>query len=205
LPRHGGLIPHLPSINHAKAIRSLPIPILGILALGGGAEVATLRRVCLAAIAAGFLLTAPAAAREVVGYSSAAPGTVVVHTRERSLYLVLGNGAAIRYSVAVGRPGKQWHGEKRIEAKVLRPIWGVPKEVRRDQPWLPAEVPPGPKNPLGAAALALGPGGEYAIHGTNDPASIGRFASYGCIRMQNADILDLFQRVSVGTRVVVRP
>jgi lipoprotein-anchoring transpeptidase ErfK/SrfK len=144
-------------------------------------------------------------ARELVAYAAHAPGTIVVRTSERRLYLVLGRGAAIRYRVAVGRPGRQWFGTKRIEAKSIRPIWGVPAEVRKAQPWLPSQVPPGPKNPLGAAALALGPGGEYAIHGTNTPSSIGTFASWGCFRMFNEDVLDLYARVQVGTPVLVLP
>jgi lipoprotein-anchoring transpeptidase ErfK/SrfK len=152
-----------------------------------------------------FALAVPAEAREIVRYVGHAPGTIIVRTGERQLYFVVGNGAAIRYRVAVGRPSKQWHGVKQVLAKSLRPIWGVPAEVRRDQPWLPREVPPGPKNPLGAAALVLGPGGEYAIHGTNDPKSIGRFASYGCFRMHNADVLDLYSRAQVGATVVVLP
>ena len=168
---------------------------------------------CVALLRLGFpalalaaaLLPAPVEAREVVAYAGHAPGTVVVRTAERRLYFVLGQGAAIRYRVAVGRPGKQWFGEKRIETKTVRPIWGVPAAVREAQPWLPAQVPPGPKNPLGAAALALGPGGEYAIHGTNTPTSIGTFASWGCFRMFNDDVLDLYARVRVGTPVVVMP
>lgn len=168
-----------------------------------------MQRFLLAAVAA-FPLSivgaaGPASARELVTYQGHPAGTVVVRTGERRLYLVIGNGAAIRYRIAVGRSGKQWHGQKRVEAKVIRPIWGVPMDVRKAQPWLPALVPPGPQNPLGAAALALGPGGEYAIHGTNAPDSIGTFASWGCFRMMNADVLDLYARVAVGTPVVVLP
>ena len=132
------------------------------------------------------------------------PGTVVVRTAERRLYYVLGGGTAIRYPVAVGRPGKQWSGAASIEGKHVEPDWSPPPEIRRDQPRLPRVIPGGsPRNPMGARALTLR-GGEYAIHGTNAPGSIGTFASYGCIRMLNEDVVDLFERVQVGTAVIVR-
>jgi lipoprotein-anchoring transpeptidase ErfK/SrfK len=131
------------------------------------------------------------------------PGTIVVRTAERRLYFVEGNGYAVRYPVGVGRAGKQWAGASRIDGKYLNPAWSPPAEVRRDKPSLPAVIPGGsPHNPMGVAAMTLA-GGEYAIHGTNMPGSIGGFVSYGCIRMYNQDIMDLFQRVAVGTPVVV--
>jgi len=151
------------------------------------------------------LVAGPAAtAREVVQFASEdSAGTVVVNTQERRLYLVLGDGTAIRYPVAVGRPGKQWVGTTQIARKHVKPAWSPPEEVRRDNPDLPAVIPGGsPRNPMGAGALTLA-GGEYAIHGTNRPNSIGTFASYGCIRMYNEDILDLLERVHVGTPVIV--
>jgi lipoprotein-anchoring transpeptidase ErfK/SrfK len=158
------------------------------------------------AFAAGTAFVAPgsATARDVVhfdrGYSA---GTVVVMTRQRRLYYVLGNGRAISYPVGVGRAGKQWAGASSIAGKYIRPDWSPPLEVRRDKPSLPAVIPGGsPRNPMGAAALTLA-GGEYAIHGTNAPGSIGGYVSYGCIRMHNRDITDLYGRVSVGTPVVV--
>ena len=145
-----------------------------------------------------------AAAREVVafdgGYSA---GTIVVRTGERKLYLVLGNGTALRYPVGVGKNGRQWSGNAFVDGKYLRPDWIAPPEIRRDRPGLPEVIPGGsPRNPMGEAALTLS-GGEYAIHGTNAPGSIGGFVSYGCIRMFNADVLDLFARVQVGAPVVV--
>ena len=145
-----------------------------------------------------------AMAREIVPFSSEAqPGTVVVKTQERRLYLVLGDGTAIRYPVAVGRPGKQWEGYTRVAGKHISPAWSPPEEVRLDNPRLPEVIAGGlASNPMGPRALTLA-GGEYAIHGTNRPNSIGTFASYGCIRMYNEDILDLFERVHVGTPVVV--
>src|SRR3954467_14460072 len=131
------------------------------------------------------------------------PGTIVVKRAERRLYLVLGDGTAIRYAVAVGKPGKQWQGKAQVKGKHVEPAWTPPVEVRADNPALPEVIPGGaPNNPMGVAAMTLS-GGEYAIHGTNRPDSIGKFASYGCIRMLNDDIADLFERVAVGTTVVV--
>jgi lipoprotein-anchoring transpeptidase ErfK/SrfK len=162
------------------------------------------RRLAVVAAALAFA-TASAEAGEVVafgapGYSA---GTIVVRTGERRLYLVLGNGQAIRYMVGVGRAGKQWAGVSRIDGKYVNPAWAPPPEVKRDKPSLPDVIPGGsPHNPMGVAALTLA-GGEYAIHGTNMPGSIGGFVSYGCIRMYNQDITDLYQRVSVGAPVVV--
>jgi lipoprotein-anchoring transpeptidase ErfK/SrfK len=147
---------------------------------------------------------APASAREIVRYDGEVrPGTIVVKTSERRLYLVLGDGRAIRYPVAVGRTGKQWQGWAQVNGKHVQPAWTPPAEVRRDNPKLPNVIPGGaPNNPMGPRALTLS-GGEYAVHGTNRPSSIGTFASYGCIRMYNQDIVDLFERVGVGTQVVV--
>ena len=165
-------------------------------------------RTALLALAAAALTmtgtTASASTREVVRYTSEVqPGTIVVKTAERKLYLVLGDGTAIRYAVAVGRPGKQWQGKARVSGKYVQPAWTPPAEVKADNPALPEVIPGGaPNNPMGVAAMTLS-GGEYAIHGTNRPESIGKFASYGCIRMLNQDITDLFERVAVGTQVVV--
>jgi lipoprotein-anchoring transpeptidase ErfK/SrfK len=163
---------------------------------------------CLAvALAALPLATMPqlAQARELVGFSdSYSTGTVVVKTSERKLYYVLGNGRAVRYPVGVGRASKQWTGTAIIDGKQLSPAWSPPADVRRDKPSLPNVIPGGsPANPMGAAAMTLSGGGEYAIHGTNDPRSIGGFVSYGCVRMYNEDALDLYNRVSLGTTVVV--
>src|SRR6516165_7270608 len=154
----------------------------------------------LAAASAAVLFAAAtpqlAQAREIVGFSGAySSGTVVVKTSERTLYYVLGNGQAVRYPVGVGRVGKQWTGTAIISGKQLRPAWSPPADVRRDKPWLPDVIPSGsPSNPMGAAAMTLS-AGQYAIHGTNNPGSIGGQVSYGCIRMYNADILDLYGRV----------
>ena len=159
---------------------------------------------CVATATAWFG-AAPAEAREVVAFRDGgiAAGTVVVRQHERRLYFVLGDGRAIRYPVGVGRAGKQWAGTTRIDGKYVKPAWSPPKEVKRDKPSLPDLIPGGsPRNPMGAAALTLA-GGEYAIHGTNVPGSVGGFVSYGCIRMFNQDVVDLYDRVSVGTTVMV--
>jgi lipoprotein-anchoring transpeptidase ErfK/SrfK len=159
-----------------------------------------------AAVAAVLAVTAPAAlsARELVSVdANVQPGTILVRTSERKLYYIVRSGAAIRYPVAVGKPGKQWFGETRVHGKYVYPAWSPPAEVKRDNPKLPDVIPGGsPRNPMGPRALTLF-GDEYAIHGTNKPGSIGTYASYGCIRMHNRDIVDLFERVSVGTPVVV--
>lgn len=145
-------------------------------------------------------LARPDMTHSPTGYSA---GSIVVKTSERRLYLVLGNGQALRYPVGVGRPGKQWAGSTRIDGKYRNPAWSPPDEVKRDKPSLPSVIAGGtPQNPMGVAAMTLS-GGQYAIHGTNVPNSIGGYVSYGCIRMYNQDITDLFERVSVGTPVYV--
>jgi len=152
-----------------------------------------------------MLVAAPGApeAREMVAFGGYSPGTIVVVTHQRRLYYVVGEGRAIRYPVGVGRFDKQWAGATRIDGKYLHPAWSPPAEVRRDKPRLPSVIAGGSsRNPMGVAALTLA-GGEYAIHGTNNPRSIGGFVSYGCIRMFNHDISDLYARVGVGTPVVV--
>ena len=136
---------------------------------------------------------------------SYAPGTIVVRTGERRLYLVIDEHRAMRYPVGVGRVGKQWSGATQIDGKYLKPAWAPPADVKRDNPTLPDVIPGGsPRNPMGVAAMTLA-GGEYAIHGTNRPNSVGGYVSYGCVRMYNQDISDLFERVAVGTQVVVTP
>ena len=149
-----------------------------------------------------------AAARDMVTYKTDVPaGTIVISQRERRLYLTLGEGRAIRYAVAVGRSGKAWSGWARVDGKHVNPAWSPPDMVRRDNPQLPLLIPGGaPNNPMGVRALTLDRS-EIAIHGTTDTMrrSIGTAASYGCIRMLNEDIVDLFDRVRVGTQVVAVP
>jgi lipoprotein-anchoring transpeptidase ErfK/SrfK len=149
--------------------------------------------------------TAPCAASgSVVAFNdNITPGTIVVRTSQRRLYLVLGQGFAVAYPVGVGRAGQQWSGRAIVESKRIRPAWAPPPDIKRENPRLPDVIAGGaPNNPMGVAALVLS-GGEYAIHGTNRPASVGRFVSHGCIRMYNQDISDLYGRVSVGTQVIV--
>jgi lipoprotein-anchoring transpeptidase ErfK/SrfK len=158
-----------------------------------------------ATLVAGVLASGSAQARpDMVGFrGDYAPGTIVVKTGERRLYLVLDDGHAVRYPVGVGKAGKQWAGTTKIDGKYRQPAWAPPAEVKRDNPSIPDVIAGGsPSNPMGVAAMTLA-GGEYAIHGTNRPASIGGYVSYGCVRMYNEDISDLFQRVPVGTTVVV--
>ena len=156
-------------------------------------------------VAAGLSVSTPAQAREVVAFRDAgySAGTVVIRTSERRLYYVLGDGRALRYPVGVGKAGKQWSGTTMISGKHWHPDWSPPADVKHDIPSLPNLIRGGTAmNPMGVAAMTLA-GGQYAIHGTNRPGSVGGFVSYGCIRMYNADVTDLFGRVSVGTTVIV--
>lgn len=142
--------------------------------------------------------------REVVMYSgSYAPGTVVVNTSERRLYLVLQGGRALRYGIGVGRDGFRWSGVHRITAKREWPSWTPPKQMLRRRPDLPRHMEGGIENPLGARAMYLG-STLYRIHGSNEPETIGQAVSSGCFRMTNEDVADLYDRVRVGTTVVVR-
>jgi lipoprotein-anchoring transpeptidase ErfK/SrfK len=147
----------------------------------------------------------PAAAttREIVTYGgNFAPGTIVVNTSERRLYLVMEGGKAMRYTVGVGREGFQWAGKQKITNKQQWPDWRPPEDMLRRRPDLPRYMAGGPQNPLGARAMYLG-GTLYRIHGSNEPETIGHAVSSGCIRMLNADVVDLYDRVKVGTQVVV--
>lgn len=143
--------------------------------------------------------------RQVVNFDSReAPGTLIIDTGNTYLYYVLGGGRAIRYGVGVGRQGFTWAGVQTISRKAEWPDWYPPSEMIARQPYLPRFVAGGPGNPLGARAMYLG-SSEYRIHGTNDPTTIGKFVSSGCIRLTNEDVSDLFSRVNVGTKVVVLP
>ncbi len=133
-----------------------------------------------------------------------APGTVIIDTGNTALYYVLGQNRAIRYGVGVGREGFTWSGTQTITRKAEWPDWHPPAQMIARQPYLPRFMAGGPGNPLGARAMYLG-SSEYRIHGTNDPSTIGKFVSSGCIRLTNEDVADLFSRVEVGTKVVVLP
>jgi lipoprotein-anchoring transpeptidase ErfK/SrfK len=157
--------------------------------------------VCLVTLA---LVTPAIASGSVVAFGGdVSPGTIVVRTNQRRLYLVLGQGRALVYPVGVGRAGQQWSGRAVVESKRIRPAWAPPPDIKRENPRLPDVIAGGaPNNPMGVAALVLS-GDEYAIHGTNRPGSVGKFVSHGCIRMYNQDITDLYARVRVGTPVIV--
>jgi lipoprotein-anchoring transpeptidase ErfK/SrfK len=143
--------------------------------------------------------------RQIVSYrTNEAPGTVIVDTPNTYLYLVMPGGKAMRYGIGVGREGFTWSGVKTIEKKAEWPDWTPPPEMIQRQPYLPRFVAGGATNPLGARAMYLS-GSVYRIHGTNAPSTIGEQVSSGCIRMVNEDVMDLYSRVHVGTKVVVLP
>jgi len=143
--------------------------------------------------------------RQVVSYPTReAAGTIVIDTPHAYLYYVLGGGLAIRYGIGVGREGFTWSGSRKIERKSEWPDWIPPSEMIDRQPYLPRTMAGGPGNPLGARAMYLA-GTLYRIHGTSEPESIGRHVSSGCIRMLNEDVIDLYNRAPVGTKVVVLP
>ena len=176
-----------------RAARLFSLPILGAV---------------LAGIAAISVAPAPAEAAQTVSFrEDYMPGTVVIKYGQRRLYYVVGGGRAIAYPVGVGRAGKAWFGTRYIDGKRLKPAWSPPAEVKRDKPSLPNVIPGGsPRNPMGVAAMTLDRD-EIAIHGTTSRmrASIGSRASYGCIRMLNEDVADLYGRVDVGANVVMQP
>jgi len=143
--------------------------------------------------------------RQIVDYrTSEQPGTIVIDTPNTYLYLVLGNGKAMRYGIGVGREGFTWSGTQTISKKAEWPDWTPPAEMIERQPYLPRFMAGGPGNPLGARAMYLG-ASVYRIHGTNDPSTIGHRVSSGCIRLTNDDVADLYSRVNLGTKVVVLP
>lgn len=146
---------------------------------------------------------ATAVPRETVRFDGQyAPGTIVVSTKERRMYYVLGDGKAIRYGVGVGRPGFEWGGTMVVTQKREWPDWRPPAQMLQRRPDLPRYMKGGPDNPLGARALYLG-SSLYRIHGSNEPETIGQAVSSGCIRMVNEDVIDLYSRAQVGTRVIV--
>lgn len=143
--------------------------------------------------------------RTLVNYPTReAPGTIIVDTRNTYLYLIAGDNRAIRYGVGVGREGFTWSGVQTIARKAEWPDWHPPAQMIARQPYLPRFVAGGPGNPLGARAMYLG-NSDYRIHGTNDPSTIGKFVSSGCIRLTNEDVTDLFNRVKIGAKVIVLP
>jgi lipoprotein-anchoring transpeptidase ErfK/SrfK len=147
----------------------------------------------------------PRLQRQIVAYPTAeAPGTIIIDTPNTYLYLVLGNGRALRYGIGVGREGFTWAGVQRISQKREWPDWTPPADMLRRRPDLPRHMDGGPDNPLGARAMYLG-STLYRIHGSNEPWTIGTHVSSGCIRMTNEDVTDLYSRVNIGTKVIVLP
>ena len=145
----------------------------------------------------------PKSTKEMVDFDEDyARGAIIIKTAERKLYYTLGDGRAVRYSIAVGQPRFQWSGDLWVSRKATNPGWNPTPRMRREHPGLPPYVGPGPRNPLGPRAMYLG-WSEYRIHGTNAPYSIGSDASSGCFRMHNADAIDLYERVHLGAPVFV--
>jgi lipoprotein-anchoring transpeptidase ErfK/SrfK len=148
---------------------------------------------------------APALQRQIVSYFGNEPaGTIIIDPGHTFLYLTLGSAKALRYGIGVGREGFEWSGTETIVRKAEWPDWTPPPAMVARQPYLPRWIGGGPGNPLGARALYLG-NTDYRIHGTNEPSSIGKHMSSGCIRLLNADVIDLYDRVGIGTKVVVLP
>ena len=151
----------------------------------------------------GFFASSPVG-RTTVSYPvNQRPGTIIINTQERRLYYVLGNGQAIRYGIGVGRDGFRWSGVKTVTAKKEWPSWTPPAQMLRRRPDLPRHMVGGPDNPLGARAMYLG-SSLYRIHGSNEPETIGQAVSSGCFRLTNEDVIDLYNRVQVGTKVIVQ-
>lgn len=148
------------------------------------------------------------ASKEIVAFSSKEPvGTIIISNKERTLHRVLPGGKAEKYQISVGRDGFTWTGTTRVGRKSEWPAWRPPSAMRKRQPSLPSYVPPGPYNPLGARAIYLHSSGRdtlYRIHGTNNAATVGGFETSGCFRLTNKDVMDLFTRVKVGTKVIVK-
>jgi lipoprotein-anchoring transpeptidase ErfK/SrfK len=185
------------------ALAILAMVMGAVFAVPAVAEIDPLTRQPLLVNPDGFRPQASAIPREIVTYNSRyAPGTVLVDTRERRLYFIMPNNRAVRYGVGVGRPGFEWSGTKTVTRKAEWPTWTPPPQMLRRRPDLPRFMPGGPENPMGARALYLG-SSLFRIHGSNEPETIGQAVSSGCIRMVNDDVIDLYERVRVGARVVV--
>ena len=187
-------------------MRRITLALLGLACLAAPAAAYEIDPLTREPLVYPYAETRPQAAatpRDVVAYDGRyAPGTILISTTERRLYYVLGNGQAIRYAVGVGRPGFEWGGSKSITMKREWPDWRPPAQMLKRRPELPRYMAGGIDNPLGARAMYLG-GSLYRIHGSNEPETIGQAVSSGCIRMTNEDVMDLYERVRVGTRVVV--
>jgi lipoprotein-anchoring transpeptidase ErfK/SrfK len=188
-----------------RSLRPALLAGLGLLALGSAAraEIDPLTRQPLVQYVDPAKAQATAIPREIVSYATNhKPGTIVIDSTERRLYFVMPDGKAMRYGVGVGRPGFDWAGTQTISRKQEWPTWTPPAQMLKRRPDLPRFMPGGPDNPMGARALYLG-STLYRIHGSNEPETIGQAVSSGCIRMLNEDVIDLYERAKVGTRVVV--
>jgi len=188
-----------------RSIRLALLAGLGLLALGSAAraEIDPLTRQPLVQYVDPAKAQATAIPREIVDYPTKhRPGTIVINSTERRLYYVMSDGKAMRYGVGVGRPGFDWAGSQSITRKAEWPGWTPPAQMLKRRPDLPRHMAGGPDNPLGARAMYLG-STLYRIHGSNEPETIGQAVSSGCIRMLNEDVIDLYDRAKVGTRVVV--
>lgn len=188
-----------------RSVRMAALAGLGLLTLAAPAkaEIDPLTRQPLINYVDPSKAQATAIPREVVSYDTRhRPGTIVINTTERRLYYVMGDGKAMRYGVGVGRPGFDWAGSQTITRKQEWPTWTPPAQMLKRRPDLPKFMAGGPDNPMGARALYLG-STLYRIHGSNEPETIGQAVSSGCIRMLNEDVIDLYERAKVGTRVVV--
>jgi lipoprotein-anchoring transpeptidase ErfK/SrfK len=188
-----------------RTIRLAMLASLGLLAVATSAraEIDPLTRQPLMVSSDPSKAQATAIPREVVSFSGKYnPGTIVINTTERRLYYVMPDGKAMRYGVGVGRPGFDWAGAQTITRKTEWPTWTPPAQMLKRRPDLPRFMPGGPENPMGARAMYLG-STLYRIHGSNEPETIGQAVSSGCIRMLNEDVMDLYDRAKVGTRVVV--
>ncbi len=198
----------LQSPSEAAMLRSIRLALIAGTAVAATAtaavaEIDPLTRQPLVTYVDPAKAQATAIPREVVSFGGTyRPGTIVINTSERRLYFVLPDGKAVRYGVGVGRPGFDWAGSQTITRKAEWPGWTPPAQMLKRRPDLPRFMPGGPENPLGARAMYLG-STLYRIHGSNEPETIGQAVSSGCIRMLNEDVIDLYERAKVGTRVVV--
>ncbi|MGL4284720.1 MAG: L,D-transpeptidase [Phreatobacter sp.] len=201
---------------HARRFSQVLCAVAGLMALGAvpalaqGAPASAMRETMAIGDEPGRVpspeseqLEGPFARQMVYFRTNEAPGTIIIHTSERFLYLVQGNNRALRYGIGVGREGFQWSGLQRISRKSEWPDWRPPPEMIARQPYLPRFMAGGPGNPMGARGLYLG-ATIYRIHGTNQPQTIGQSVSSGCFRLVNNDVADLYDRVPVGTKVIVR-
>ena len=192
-------------INTPRSLLSAAAIVAGLALASGGAQAnTTFQGVVLVPSAAKSDSVAPDFKRgKVVSFkSNMAPGSIVIVTKDRALYYILGGGKAVKYPVATAKKGFEWKGTHEVSRKAKWPDWRPPASMRKRRPDLPVFMKGGPNNPLGARAIYLG-SSIYRIHGTNEPASIGKAASSGCIRMHNADVTELFQHVKMGATVTV--